>query len=62
MDDKRFTLEAVNFVFIRQKLFLLDFFIVFFSADILPSNISTMRKKAKEKEDLPLPVLPQMPT
>lgn len=30
--------------------------------DVLPSNMSTMRKKAKEKEDLPLPVLPQIPT
>lgn len=28
----------------------------------LPSNMSTMRKKASEKEDLPLPVLPQIPT
>lgn len=31
-------------------------------ADVLPSNMSTMRKKAKEKEDFPLPVLPQIPT
>lgn len=30
--------------------------------DVLPSNMSTMRKKAKEKEDFPLPVLPQIPT
>lgn len=30
--------------------------------NVLPSNMSTMRKKAKEKEDLPLPVLPQIPT
>lgn len=26
-----------------------------------PSNMSTMRKKAREKEDFPLPVRPQMP-
>lgn len=31
-------------------------------AHVLPSNMSTMRKNAKEKEDLPLPVLPQIPT
>lgn len=27
----------------------------------LPSNMSTMRKKAREKEDFPLPVRPQIP-
>lgn len=26
-----------------------------------PSNMSTMRKKAREKEDFPLPVRPQIP-
>lgn len=32
------------------------------SIEIVPSKASTIRKKAKEKEDFPLPVLPQMPT
>lgn len=32
------------------------------SFKIVPSKASTIRKKAKEKDDFPLPVLPQMPT
>ncbi len=28
----------------------------------LPSKTSTMLKKARDSEDFPLPVLPQMPT
>jgi hypothetical protein len=32
------------------------------SVNSSPSNMSTILKKARDKEDFPLPVRPQMPT